>query len=249
MKYYYLIALTMVLPSTVVAENTEIISPYYLKGGVNSSFLDDNKKESEAFGYEAMFGYHFKNDIFLEAGYQNFNLGRDDDLDLDALSFRANWLMPVSDYAAIYAGPGFSYVDSEVSPTAQLGLQYELTKNWFADVSYQGIFDINDLEDDLYSFNLSFLYRFPSSKIYVEEESIIMEPEVEEPNEVIPEPEVCSLESEPYILVEGDYLIKIANAQNITLKDLLEINSQLEGRDINLVYPGEIINYPIVVCK
>lgn len=250
MKHYCLFALIAALPSVVNAENMEIASPYYVKGGVNSSVLDDNKKESEAFGFEAMLGYHFNNDIFLETGYQNFNLGRENDLGLDALSLRANWLMPVSDYAAIYAGPGFSYINDGISPSAQLGLQYQLTTNWIADVSYQGIFDINELEDDLYSFNLSFLYRFPSSQPYVEEEIevFIPEPEIEQPIEVTPKPKICSLESKPYILVEGDYLIKIAVTNNVTLKDLLNLNPQLKGRNINLVYPGETINYPVTVC-
>ena len=251
MKHYYLLALITTLPSVVNAQDIETASPYYLKGGVNSSFLDDNKKESEAFGLEAMVGYHFNNDIFLEAGYQTFNLGRDDDLDLDALSIRANWLMPVSEFAAIYAGPGFSYINDGVSPSAQLGLQYQLSTNWVADVSYQGIFDINELEDDLYSFNLSFLYRFPSSQPYVEEEVevIIPEPEIKEPVQATPKQKRCSLESEPYRLVEGDYLHKIAATNNVTLEDILNINPQLKGRNINLVYPGETINYPVTVCQ
>lgn len=250
MKHYCLFALIAALPLVVSAEDMETASPYYIKGGVNASILDDNKKESEAFGLEAMLGYHYNNDIFLEVGYQNFNLGRDDDLDLDAISLRANWLMPVSDYAAIYLGPGFSYINSEVSPSAQVGVQYQLSTNWVADVSYQGIFDVNALDDDdLYSFNLSFLYRFPSSQPYVEEEVEVVIPEPEQPVEVIPKPKTCSLESEPYKLVEGDYLIKIADANNVTLRDILDLNPQLRGRDINLVYPGELINHPITVCE
>ncbi|MFV8458620.1 outer membrane beta-barrel protein [Vibrio owensii] len=251
MKYYYLLVLIASLPSAVTAQDRDNTSTYYLKGGINSSFLDDNKKESEAFGLEAMIGYRVGNDIFLETGYQTFNLDRDDDLDLDALSIRTNWLMPVSEFADIYAGPGFSYINDGVSPSAQLGLQYQLSTNWVADVSYQGIFDINDLEDDLYSFNLSFLYRFPSSQPYVEEdvETIIPEPEIEQPVEVIPKPETCNLESKPYQLVKGDYLNKIAATNNVTLEDILDLNPQLKGRNINLVYPGETINYPVTVCN
>ncbi|WP_038880787.1 outer membrane beta-barrel protein [Vibrio jasicida] len=251
MKYYNLLALLVVLPPFVNAKSIEVTSPYYIKGGVNSSILDDSKKESEAFGFEAVAGYHFKNDIFFEAGYQNFNVNRDDNHDLEALTIRANWLMPVSDFTAIYAGPGFSYIDNELSPSAQLGLQYQLSRNWIADVSYQGIFDINKLDDDLYSFSLSFLYRFSTSQPDVKDDMDIVfsTPELEEPEATPIETEACHLESMPYRLVEGDYLIKISETNHITLKDILDLNPQLRGRNINLVYPGEIIYYPVVVCK
>lgn len=248
MKQYCILAFLTTLPALVNAEDTVEASPYYIKGGVNASILDDVKKDSEAFGYEAMVGFHYNNDIFIEAGYQNFDLSRDDDLDLDAITARANWLIPVSDYASLYAGAGFSYIKEELSPTAQLGLQYQLSSSWYADVSYQGIFDLEEVNDDLYSFNLSFLYRFPSNQPVVVEK-----PVPEPPKEIIEASkqrvEVCEIQSFPYVLEKGDYLIKIANQNKVQLEDILRLNPQLRGRNINLVYPGESINYPDRVCE
>ena len=250
MKQYYLLALMASAASISNAQTVEVAKPYYVKGGLNASVLDDRKKDGEGFGFEAMAGFFYNNDIFLEAGYQNFDWQRDDDIKLDLLSIKANWLMPVSDFASIYAGPGFAFIESEVSPSAQFGVQYQLSTNWYADVSYQGIFDIVDLDDDLYSFNLSFLYRFSDVQQIVDDEPVMLpETPLEEPKEVVPVRKVCNLESYPYKLVKGDYLLKIARANNLTLHDIIELNPQLKGRNLDLVYPGETINYPRTVCK
>lgn len=250
MKQYYLLALMASAASISNAQTVEVATPYYVKGGLNASVLDDRKKDGEGFGFEAMAGFTYKNDIFLEAGYQNFDWRRDDGLELDALSIKANWLMPVSDFASIYAGPGFAFIESEVSPSAQLGIQYQLSTNWYADVSYQGIFNIDELDDDLYSFNFSFLYRFSEAQPVVDEPvSPPEKPIIEEPIEVVPDQKECRLESYPYQLVKGDYLLKIARINNLTLRDIVELNPQLNGRNLDLVYPGEVINYPRAVCE
>ncbi|APX06401.1 outer membrane beta-barrel protein [Vibrio campbellii] len=251
MKQYYLLALMTLTPSLALAEETAVASPYYVKGGLNASVLDDRKKDGEGFGFEVMAGFIYKHDIFLEAGYQGFDWLRDDNIELNALTLKANWLMPVSDFAAIYAGPGVAYIESDVSPTAQLGLQYQLSTNWYADVGYQGIFDIDGLDDDLYSFNVSFLYRFDNETKALKEEKVDLPepPVVEEPAETVPDHIECNLESYPYRLVKGDYLLKIARANNLTLRDIIQLNPQLKGRNLDLVYPGELINYPRTVCK
>ncbi|GAK20436.1 peptidoglycan-binding LysM [Vibrio sp. JCM 19052] len=117
-------------------------------------------------------------------------------------------------------------------------------------MSYQGIFNIDELDDDLYSFNFSFLYRFSEAQPVVDEPvSPPEEPIIEEPIEVVPEQKECRLESYPYQLVKGDYLLKIARINNLTLRDIVELNPQLNGRNLDLVYPGEVINYPRAVCE
>ncbi|MGI9918413.1 porin family protein [Vibrio owensii] len=253
MKYRCLAALISMLPIFALAKDPTPLSPYYVKGGVNSSILDANKKESEAFGYEAMFGYTVDDHIFLEAGYQNFNIDRDDNLDLDALSIKANWLVPVSDYTSIYVGSGFSYINDSAAPTAQLGLQYKLSSHWGADVSYQGFFDIDEIKDDLYSFNLSLYYRFPSMQdnAVVKVDNAAPQKEIEKPVQpkTISLEEVCDMETFSYQLVEGDYLIKVAAENDTTLKDIVEKSPRLKGRDLNLVYPGETVNYSKEVCR
>ncbi|MHC0041873.1 outer membrane beta-barrel protein [Vibrio campbellii] len=252
MKHLTLMTILVALPSGVYALDNTSDSSVYIKGGLNVSILDDSKKDSEAFGYEAGIGYQFSNDIFIEGSYQNFDMIRDDDIDLDALSLKANWLMPLSEYASVYAGAGFSWVNSDLSPTAQIGLHYALTNNWTAEIGYQGIFDIKEVKDDLYAFNLAFLYRFPSGqtpKPIEDVTNIEKEPPVtEQPHDIHPQPAICYFDSTPYTLVEGDYLNKIARLNDITLAKLLELNPQLIGRDINLVYPGEKINYPTKKC-
>lgn len=48
MKQYYLLALMTLTPSLALAEETAVASPYYVKGGLNASVLDDRKKMVKA---------------------------------------------------------------------------------------------------------------------------------------------------------------------------------------------------------
>ncbi len=250
MKQAYILALFAMLPALVNAEQIFQPSPYYLKGGFNASVLDDNKKNSEAFGVEAMLGAEFDKGVLIEGGYQNFNLIRNDLVELDAWTLRVNWKYPVSDYASVYAGGGGALVDSDFSPSAQLGIQYQLSRNWVADISYLGIFDIDKVDDDLYSLNLSLAYRFPSSvPLVVDEMPNVIAP-VKSPVTIMPQPSICAMEKRKYTLVKGDFLIKVANTYEMSLAQLIYLNPQLHGRDLNLVYPGESVKVSSVeVCN
>ena len=50
----------------------------------------------------------------------------------------------------------------------------------------------------------------------------------------------------PYVVKQGDNLTRIARSMGITLQDLLKANPQFQanGRNINLIYPGEKVNPP-----
>ncbi|HHI4976846.1 TPA: porin family protein [Vibrio parahaemolyticus] len=251
MKLAYLLALFSMQPALAQAEQIFQPSAYYLKGGINFLVRDDNKKNSEAFGVEAMLGAEFDKGIFIEGGYQNFSLIRNDLVDLDAWALRVNWKYPVSDYASVYAGGGGTLVDSDFSPSAQLGIQYQISRNWVADISYLSIFDIDKVDDDLYSLNLSFVYRFPSSvPVVVDETPNVIAPVIKPPATIMPQPPICMMKKRKYILVKGDFLIKVADTYEMSLAQLICLNSQLHGRDLNLVYPGESINVSSAkVCK
>ena len=67
------------------------------------------------------------------------------------------------------------------------------------------------------------------------------------PKVVVVEPiqkeEVCTVKTKDYQLKEGDYLYKIARKNNMSFKDLLELNEDLVKRkNKDLVYPDEVIN-------
>ncbi|MGR5448049.1 outer membrane beta-barrel protein [Vibrio jasicida] len=269
MNNAYLTTLFLVLPLSLHAQETSKTTPYYVKGGLTASILENSKRESEAFGYEAMLGYQFNEYIFAEAGYQSFDAIRDDEHDMNGLSAELNGRLPVSGYASLYAGGGVSLMEGDANPSAQIGLQYQLSDNWSADVSYQGIFGIDAVDDDLYAFNLSFLYRFPSSQLTeiepgeesIEDVYITQASNVKDEEQSI-KPEAknfshtlqsshkdCYSKNRKYELVKGDYLLKIARENEVELQDILLLNPYLEGRNINLVYPGEEITYPHLYCE
>ena len=55
-----------------------------------------------------------------------------------------------------------------------------------------------------------------------------------------------SAPAEPYTVKPGDNLTRIAKQMGVTLQDLLNANPQFQanGRNINLIYPGEKVNPP-----
>lgn len=66
MKLAYLLALFSMQPALAQAEQIFQPSAYYLKGGINFSVRDDNKKNSEAFGVEAMLGLSLTKGFLLK---------------------------------------------------------------------------------------------------------------------------------------------------------------------------------------
>jgi LysM repeat protein len=66
-----------------------------------------------------------------------------------------------------------------------------------------------------------------------------------DPGVQVPTPAVATAVA-PYVVKQGDNLTRIARSMGVTLQDLLKANPQFQanGRNINLIYPGEPVNRP-----
>ena len=253
-----LTVLVFVTPTCVFAQNETEVSNYYIKGGVVASVLDSNEL-SESAGYKVTVGHNFEETIALELGYADFMATDSDGIKTNRFVAEANWLMPVSDYAKFYAGAGVGFNSDETNPTAQIGIQYQLAKNWYADVGYQGLFGLKQTEDDLYSFNFSVMYHFDQQSEHnntaqasqideLQRETIDVLNEsalkYEDPKLTMNrsnDRQDCNTKS--YTLKKGDYLLKVAAMKDIQLTELLQTNTWLSSRNIDLVYPGERVDY------
>ncbi|RYU68415.1 LysM peptidoglycan-binding domain-containing protein [Aliivibrio finisterrensis] len=265
MNRHFLYVLLLITPTVLHAETD--ISLYRVSGGATLSVLDDSKKESESLGYKAMVGYTANDSALLEIGYANFNLA---DENINPFLIELSWLYPISDFSSLYAGGGGAFMDEGNSPTAKLGFQYQLDQHWYADVGYQGIFDLDLQQDDLYSFNIMIGYKFDSKnrKIITPELSPIIpkavppvrtvqQPTDKPPNVIAPivakEKVVkktlrCEVNNINYRVKSGDYLYKIARHFNMSFDELIELNPNYENRNANLIYPGEFIDLSYFNC-
>ncbi|MGC9459340.1 porin family protein [Vibrio genomosp. F10] len=160
MKHDYLLAL-IILPTIAFSGND--LSPFQIGSSVMFSVIDTNELSSEALGYKATLGYNMNKNVLLEVGYGNYRAFTNSLSDITPVLTELKWKIPVSGYASLYVGGGFAFMNSDANPTAVLGINYQLTKHWFAELGYQSIFDIEASQSDLYALNFSFVYRFPTS--------------------------------------------------------------------------------------
>ncbi|MGF1907795.1 outer membrane beta-barrel protein [Aliivibrio salmonicida] len=244
-----LLLLLIYIPSLSYAQDESLISPYQMSIGAAFSVLDE-VKESESIGYEAMVGYRLRDYLLLEAGLAHYNLSDSTSEDFTPMVIRFKTMIPVSDYASLYIGGGAAY-DGESSPLLTGGVNYRIGHNWYMDVGYQGIFNIESVESDLYSFNISFVYQFSSKeKVVPIVEAAPIVPVVKEQkvSKVVETVDVCVKKSDIYKVKEGDYILSIARQHNMSLKFFLKMNAQFDNRNINLIYPNEMITYNYIDC-
>ncbi|MEZ9156385.1 outer membrane beta-barrel protein [Vibrio sp. 10N.286.52.E2] len=239
--------------------------PIQMSGGMTFSAFDDNMGQTEALGYKASVGYNINENVLFELGYADFSAFSDPEIDsLRAVMIETDLLLPVSDFASLYAGVGGALSSDDTNLTASLGLKYQLSQNWYADLGYQGIFDLVRQQDDLYAFNALLVYRFSSNEAEEGLSDINPRPNVEQPIEdptqvttaetqlaaIVPIKKAPSCQQRliEYRVASGDHLLKIANTFDISLDELVEKNINLTNRNLNLIYPGEKIVYPKIVC-
>ena len=235
--------------------------PIQMSGGMTFSAFDDNMGETEALGYKASVGYNINENVLFELGYADFSAFSDPEIDsLGAVIIETDLLLPVSNFASLYAGVGGAISSDDTNLTASLGLKYQLSQNWYADLGYQGVFDLVRQQDDLYAFNALLVYRFSSNETTEALSYINPRPNVEQPTQVTaPETQLASIvptKKAPsckqrlveYRVASGDHLLKIARTFDISLDELVEANINFNNRNLNLIYPGEKIVYPQLVC-
>ena len=249
MKNIKLFSLLISLSSVVYAQDGYLLSPYQMSAGAAFSVLDE-VKESESIGYEAMVGYRLRDYLLLEAGLAHYNLSDSTSEDFTPMLIRFKTMIPVSDYASLYIGGGAAY-DGESYPLLTGGVNYRIDRNWYMDVGYQGIFNIESVDSDLYSFNISFVYQFSSKEKMVpivEAAPIVPVVKEQEVSKVVETADVCVKKSDTYKVKEGDYILSIARQHNMSLNLFLKMNTQFDNRNINLIYPDEMITYNYIEC-
>lgn len=239
--------------------------PIQVSGGMTFSAFDNNMVETEALGYKTELGYHINENVLFELGYADFSAFSEPEIDAPQMvTIETDLMLPVSQFSSIYAGIGGAFSSDDTNLTAALGLTYQLSLNWYADFGYQGVFDLVRQQDDLYAFNALLVYRFSSNEV---EEGLIdikPRPNVDQPVEVpttastteVQQVPVTPLKKAPtcqqhlleYQVMPGDSLNQIARTFGISLEDILEENLSFNRRDINLIYPGEKVIYPKLVC-
>jgi len=250
MKFISVLPLLMCMVSLSYAEGVYTLSPFQISGGITASVLSD-VSESESIGYEGMVGYRLRDYFLLEAGLAHYNFSDSEVTNFTPIVIRFKSMLPVSDYASLYMGGGAAY-DGESFPLLTAGVNYRIDRNWYMDIGYQGIFNIHSVESDVYSFNISFVYQFSNQEketSIVETAPIVPVVKEEKTRQATDNLEVCVKRSDTYIVKEGDYIISIARKHNMTLEHFLKINTQFSNRNLDLIYPDEIIIYNYIDCK
>ncbi len=241
------------LPSHASESGT---SSWKIGAGVTFYGFESQLKSSDSIGYEASVGYQLsEQNLLLEAGYNHAQYSDGAYPGFHPLFTRFKTFLPVSDYASLYLGGGIAYDQNTVAPLLNTGVQYQLSEHVFADLGYQGAFGVD--EDNLYALNISLSYRFYDHRTNATSSVVDVTPvneqlyEDNKPAQAVSSyqpPEVpekkCHVRVEKYRVAQGDFLLRIAHSLNRTLEQILNLNPSLsEDRDINIIYPGEVINY------
>lgn len=246
----FVFIVTLYLPAC--AYSNEL--PYHISVGSTLSLLDDNEEETEALGYKAMLGYNMSKHLQLDFGYSDFYQEQEN---IAPFLVELSLLYPISEFASVYIGGGNAFMEKTFNPTAKLGIKYKIDRNWYADVGYQGIFDMDLKYDELYSFNVMIGYKFGQgdnnlqiSPITAVEEEKEVKPEIVKNNTTGVDYEHCQVISSIYKVRKDDYLLKISRIYGLTIEELIHHNPKFYDRNINLIYPGEliVINHPKKLC-
>lgn len=152
--------------------------------------------------------------------------------------------------------------DKEVNPYVKFNVDYNINTNWAVVIGFNQSFSSDYL--DQYAVSLGVKYRFHKKKLSVEPQSvrdnIFTEDKVDKVIQLVPEESkivksIIEEFSEPapvtneeavstlyYVLEEGDYIYRICRKFNMSLDDFLRINKDyFAGRDLDYVYPGEVV--------
>lgn len=152
--------------------------------------------------------------------------------------------------------------DKVVNPYVKFDIDYNINNNWAVVLGFNQSFSSDYL--DQYAFSLGVKYRFYKKKLTLAPQPVcdclITEEKVEEVVQSVPaeltvvepisedvaEPTpVIKQELKPtldYVLKEGDYIYLICRKFNMSLDEFLNMNKDhFAGRDLDLVYPDEIV--------
>lgn len=250
---YKLIVIPLVLLSFgLKANETSDAKHDYMKIGFGyvSSLKKQGNSYLESKGVEFSIGYSIEDDWLFETGLIKYPSLKETLSDDVFFRSKKNW--QVSNYASLYVGAGLSYLESDLSPTVNAGINYYLNDYSYVDVGYQGLLENSS---NIYAFILSLNFKLFIDKDY-ERSDIDYElsgdsEDNDDINRKLKEVAVSKDESKKYydyyLVIKNDNLTKISKKLNIRLNDIVLANPQLslKRNSIDLIYPGERIFYPI----
>ena len=247
------------------------LSPFYIGTGIHLNVLDD---KDESIGYEAMLGFHVLEGLALEGGYSDFGVEDIKNKNMAAIFGRVKIRLPISDCASLNFGVGTTYDDSAYDPLISVDAEYQLTNNLSFSISYQSLFGFDEEKRDLESLTLSFVYRFgpeissqdhdyPSfDEVKIKQKEImnvdVSSSDTENVTKPLPSSLPPKLKDHPichdiymtHVVSKGEDLMHISKVLEISFDKLKILNEKFfeKGRDVNLIYPGELVVYPYLDC-
>lgn len=255
----YAIAGALILPNLCLADT----SPFYIGADVTNAGKTNSDVSDNAFGGQILLGYDLSETWSLEAStgyyghiktmiepdypYSEVIEERFSGTDISLLGS-----LPLSRQYNLYAGAGALLEGSSWSPITQFGVEYEFNEQLTMKFGYKFVFN-NDPEKDLQVLSIGMRYHFPMQHAREPEPFIYDDIEVTSTSErTIYEPKVEQQICKPirYIVKQGDWLIKIAQKQQISFEALKQLNGNFTYlKNINLIYTGDVVLVPNRHCN
>ena len=254
----YVIAGFLILPSLCLAD----ASPFYIGADVTNAGKTNSEVSDTAFGGQILLGYDLSKTWTIEAstGYYGYiKTMKEPDLpysEVEEQRFNSTDIsllgtIPLSRNYNFYAGAGSLLEGNTWSPISQLGLEYELDEQLTMKFGYKFIFS-DDPEKDMQVLNVGMRYHFPMQHVREPEPFVYDDIKVTSTSErTIYEPKAKQQSCKPirYIVKQGDWLIKIAQKQQISFEALNQLNGNFTNlKNINLIYSGDIVLVPNRHC-
>lgn len=163
---------------------------------------------------------------------------------------------PLSKRYKLYGGLGAMRESNDLSPIAQLGVRYDLSKRWSFNFGYKFIFN-QASEYKLQSLGFGAQYHFQKTNIDVvtpvyndlEVVSKIQTNKASKSEVAKEKAENNICKTEIYHVKSGDWLYKIASIHNVSFTELKTANAHFEAfKNINVIYPEQVIKIPNLQC-
>ncbi|WP_045423098.1 outer membrane beta-barrel protein [Vibrio jasicida] len=214
--------------------------------------------EDELHGYQLSLGYAFGDRLSSKVGYTSYDLSNN--INRDFFSIALQYQIPLSTYAGLYLSGG-TVVDADFSPQIGLGMYYSLSSNMDLKVGYKTTYNLNEINDELYSFVVGLSYRFnkdDSSLVEYKVKDVALPSDdmkgvSDESPTLLNDVEVneCSRDILKYVVKSGDWLHKITRMHEMTFKELELLNEYFFAisSNIDLISPGDVLNVYTPSCS
>ena len=251
-------AFFIVCATSLSAFSAEQPSNWYAGAMITHNGKTETKKPDASFGTALKLGYKISPTWVIEASTGFY--GRLDmitpDQDVSATTKESRYATDLSLLRNVflskrykfYGGLGGVFENNDLSPIAQVGIRYDLTKLWSFNFGYKFLLS-NEPDRKLQSLVIGGQYNFPTSNSNHKATSYKT---IDAKSETMDSYSKNAAKENnknasiiKYRIKEGDWLYKIARKNNTTLSELSKINKKFNGiEDINLIYPGWVIFIP-----